>query len=192
MHGMLPNGPAATRSKGRARGFTLLEVMLATSILAVGTVSVLMVFASALGFANRRQAGAQLTDVLDEARSEARVLVNTWRPASSTSSSKSSAKGRPAPAGTALPYSNDGVVPEKQSTLYDGFRYALRFEAVQRGVPEAGVRTIITVKWGDGLEKQETFTVLPSTIPLEEFSRSITFDEESAGKADVKGGRENR
>lgn len=182
MNRMFPGRP------NRSRGFTLLEVMLATSILAVGTVSVLMVFASALGFANRRQAGAQLTDVLDEARSEARVLVNAWRPPSSATSASSKNRS----SGTTLPYANDGVVPEKQSSLYDGYRFALKFDTVQRGVPEAGIRTTITVKWGDGLEKAETFVVLPSQIPMEEFTYSTTFDAESSGKADRKGGSEKR
>lgn len=172
----------------RARGFTLLEVMMATAILAVGTVSVLMVFATATGFAHRRQADQQLSQVLDEARSDARAYVNAFRPPSAVPN-PAVAKGRvkQEAAQGDLPGGPGGVVPAKQSTVFSGYSYELRFEPVRRGFPEAGYRAGITVRWGDGQERTETVVVLPDVIPEEEFAYSLTFEEERAGTADRKG-----
>jgi prepilin-type N-terminal cleavage/methylation domain-containing protein len=181
-----------TRMPGRGRGgFTLLEVMIATSILAVGTVSVMAVFASAVGFANRRQANAEMSEVLQEARSEAHVLVDTFKqPKTGSPAATTRDKTKSAPA--TMPGGPGGKVAEKQSTIHAGYRYELQFTPVLRDVPEAGYRTAIIVRYGDGQEYVETLAVLPSSIPDEEFSYSSSFEEESAGRADRKGGRETK
>jgi prepilin-type N-terminal cleavage/methylation domain-containing protein len=167
-------------------GFTLLEIMLATSILAVGTVSVLSVFATAVGFANRRQTQAELQQVLDEARSEARSLVDGFK-AGKPAATKSGKRAGPV---SNLPGGPEGKVEEKTSSVYLGYRYALRFEHVVRDVPDAGFKATISVKWGDDLSHEETLTVLPGNIPAEEFTFSATHAEEQAGR--VTPVRENR
>lgn len=180
--------------RGRARGFTLLEVMIATSILAVGTVSVMAVFASAVGFANRRQSNAEMSEVLQEARSEAHVIVDTFKPPKAAAAAAAISKDRSKKAASPdpMPGGPTGKVAEKQSSIHAGYRYEMQFSPVLRDVPESGYRTAITVRWGDGQEYVETLAVLPSSIPDEEFSYSQTFDEESAGRADRKGGRETK
>lgn len=172
----------------RLRGFTLLEVMMATAILAVGTVSVLMVFATATGFAHRRQADQQLSQVLDEARSDARAYVNAFRPPSAVPN-PAVAKGRvkqQAPQAD-LPGGPGGVVAAKTSTVFAGYSYELKFEPLRRGAPEAGYKTLITVRWGDGQERTETIVVLPDVIPEEEFAYALTYEEEREGTSDRKG-----
>ena len=182
MQGKLTNRRTARRGN---RGFSLLEVMVATSILAVGTVSVLAIFASAVGFANRRQSQAELAQVLEEARSEARVLVDAFRPPSSIGNAAKSNKGKVT--ATKLPGSDTGKVEEKGSKVFAGYRYGVQFTELVRGVPEAGFQTTITVLWGENQTYTETLAVLPSSIPEQEFQYSQSFDEEQRGKAAGKG-----
>ena len=176
------------RRMRRRRGFTLLEVMMATAILAVGTVSVLMVFATATGFAYRRQADQQLAQVLDEARSEARACVNAFRPPSSQPSpAVQKGRSKAAPPQADLPGGPGGVRPATPSIVFSGYTYELKFEPLLKDLPEAGYRTTITVRWAGGQERVETFIVLPDVIPDEEFAYSKTYEEERAGEADRKG-----
>ncbi len=183
--------PSRPRHRGaRSTGFTLLEVMIATSILAVGTVSVLAIFASAVGFANRRQAQAELAQVLEEARSEARSAVDAFRPAAAISGARPANPKAPVSAAR-LPGGDSGKIPEKTSRLFEGYRYDLAFEELARGVPEAGFRTTITVRWGDQQSYSESLTLLPTSIPDGEFEYSSTFQEEEQDRADGKA-RESR
>ncbi|MCE9634158.1 MAG: prepilin-type N-terminal cleavage/methylation domain-containing protein [Planctomycetes bacterium] len=177
----------------RARGFTLLEVMMATAVLAVGTISVLMVFGTALSFAHRRQGQQQLTQVLQEARSDARALVNSYRPSKSgASQSGSAAKDRAAnTTGVASPAGQDPETQPKNSTVFAAYTYKLRFEPVRRDVPESGWRTTVTVNWGDGQEYAEAIVITSDVIPDEEFASSKTYEEERAG-IDAAKSREKR
>lgn len=187
-----PHRPPVGRA--RRRGFTLLEVMMATSILAVGSVSVLMVFATATGFAHRRQAGQQLTQVLDEARSDARAHVNAYRPVSARPAAgarrRAGSSEKDAAAPSEFPGGPEGRVPSKSSTVFQGYSYDLRFEPVVKGVPESGWRTTIRVTWGDAQEHVETTVFSPDVIPDEEFAYSLSYEEERAGTADRKGPKE--
>jgi prepilin-type N-terminal cleavage/methylation domain-containing protein len=157
-------------------GFTLLEVMMATALLAVGAVSVLVVLASAAGFASQRQAQQRLTQVVEEARHEARAIANSFQPSSTAQ----------------RPGGDDGKTEIKQSTLYPGYGYELAFAFVDRDVPEAGYDVVVTVRYGDGLEHAEQLVVASDTIPDEEFAVSRTYEEERAGLDDREGRRETR
>ena len=148
----------------------------------IAAVSVLAVFASAVGFANRRQAQAELSQVLDEARSEARSLVDGFRPGKAGPVQR----GKKPPAFAALPGGIDGRVALKTSRTYDGFGYEIAFAPVVRDVPEAGFRTAITVRWGDQQSYTESLTLLPTSIPDGEFDYSATFQEEEQDRADGK------
>lgn len=166
----------------RKRGFTLLEVMMATVVLAVGTISVLMIFGTALAFAHRRQGKQQLTQVLEEARTEARAMVNAYRPNAPVKTVKPApgAKGTPAPE-VRSPAGAQSQTEPKASTVFAAYRYTLRFEPVRREAPEAGWRTTVTVNWGDAQEYQETQVLASDTIQDEEFASSMTYAEERAG-----------
>lgn len=182
----------------RTRGFTLLEVMMATAVLAVGTVSVLMVFGTALSFAHRRQGQQQLTQVLEEARTDARSLVNGYRPKMPAAGTVAKKGDRSAPvaaedSGPTSPAGQGSETNPRNSTVFAAYQYTLRFDPVQRDVPEAGWRTTMTVNWGDGQSYQETLVITPDVIPDEEFASSSTYAEERAGldKA-TKGTQETR
>jgi len=116
--GMSGGSPSAS-----AGGFTLLEVMMATALLAVGSVSVMLVLASAAGFAGQRQTQQRLTQVLEEARNDARTRVNKFRPTDDLKT----------------PGGEDSRVEPKTSTLYPGFTYEMAFAPVDAVIPEAGL-----------------------------------------------------
>jgi len=159
---------------GGADGFTLLEVLMATSLLAVGAVSVLLVLASAAGYASQRQGQQRLTQVLEEARNDARSRANAFVP---TADAK-------------VPGGEDGKIDAQQSTLYPGFSYELAFAPVDKDVPEAGYQVTVTVRYGDAQEHDEVLVVGSDTVPDQEFTHSVTWDEERAGQADTTGGNE--
>lgn len=176
----------------RDRGFTLLEVMMATTVLAVGTVSVLMVFGTAIAFAHRRQAQQELTQVVAEARSEARSLVNRWRPAKPVAPApgKKPSKDEPVVVPT-TPAGAEAETAVKPSQVISGYQYSIRFDPVRRETPEAGWRTTITVTWGDRKSHQESRVLLADVIPDEELASSRTYEEERAAM-EAAGARETR
>lgn len=147
---------------------------MATSLLAVGAVSVLVVLATAAGYAGQRQSQQRLTQVLEEARNDARAMANVFVPADDDK----------------LPGEDDEPNPEVQSTLYPGFTYQLGFAALDADVPEAGFEVTATVRYGDGLEHVEFLVVGSDSVPDSEFSRSVTHELELEGLESRESGRE--
>jgi prepilin-type N-terminal cleavage/methylation domain-containing protein len=180
----------------RRSGFTLLEVMMALAILAVGTVSVLMVFGTALSFAHKRQGQQQLAQVLEEARTDARSKVNLYRAGKVVAAAPKPVKGSkdaPVRAGIPTPAGSTPETEPRQSSVFAAYGYRLRFEPVRPDLLEAGWRTTVTVNWGDGQSYQETLVLTPDNIPDEEFASSTTYDEERRGEDQgSKGTRETR
>jgi len=190
-----------TTTMRRSRGMTLLEVMIATAVLAVGTVSVLMVFGTALSFAHRRQGQQRLTQVVSEARSDARSMVNSFRapkagaapaPAPKRDKGKDKGKGKSAVVDNPTPAGNGPDTDPRQSSVFAAYSYQLHFEPVRPDLPDAGWRTTLTVRWGDGEEYSETHVFISDVIPEEEFKYSMTYEEERQGEGDTKGTRETR
>jgi len=176
---------------GLQQGFTLLEVMIATALLAVGSMSVIMILATAAGFASKRQESQRLTQVLEEARFEARAMVNDFR-APGTGGTGGTGSGAPAGAVLAVPGGDDAKEGPKPSSLYAGYTYVLQFARADPAVPEAGFRVTVTLEWGDGQTQVEEITIAPDVIPEEEFQTSITYEAERRGTQDRGGTRETK
>lgn len=175
--------------KAPAGGFTLLEVLLATVILAVGTTSVLVVFATAAGMASQRQVNLRREQVLDEARFAAQTMVDNFRPGKAPAAAPAPKKGEKAVAVAFAPAKVEG----KRSDRYDGFAYDLTFEPRDRAVPEKGYDVTIVVHYGGGeLSVTTTTTLMQTLIPDEEFSSSITWEEERKGLSNSNKPRESR
>jgi prepilin-type N-terminal cleavage/methylation domain-containing protein len=171
-------------------GFTLLEVLLATAIMAVGTTSVLVVIATAAGMASQRQVGVRREQVVDEARHEAQAMVDAFDPGVPETGPQVIATR----SGAAKPASSTKQAPDKvigkKSSRYEGFSYDLAFDPKDPAVPEMGFDVSITLHYGGGelTYAAPTASMISKTISDDEFKRSITYLEEqkapsSPGKA---------
>ncbi len=147
---------------------------MATALLAIGAMSVMVVLATATGFASNRQTKQRLAQVLEEAGNEAKATVNEFVASKDRS----------------LPGDEDGVIAEKRSELWEGFGYELKFAPVDKEFPEAGFEVQVVVRYGDDLEQHDTLYVNKTLISEEEFMASTTYEEERAGSADETGGQE--
>ena len=85
LEGVIARPVAARGRRGRRRrcgerGFTLLEIMIALAILAVGVVCVLSTFAAAIALHLRRESDVRTARVLEEARVEAQEAWDAYKP----------------------------------------------------------------------------------------------------------------
>jgi prepilin-type N-terminal cleavage/methylation domain-containing protein len=166
--------------RGARKGFTLLEVLLATGIMAVGTTSILVVIAASAGMASQRQLLLRREQVVDEARHDAQAMVNAYRPQSDAVSAAGARSKK-----NAEKVVSAAVAPAKvenhKSDRYAGFTYDLAFEPRDRGVPEKGFDVAITLHYGDDQTHTAECTLLPTVIQDDEFADSMTYREERAG-----------
>jgi type II secretory pathway pseudopilin PulG len=179
---------SSTMRRRRSLGFTLLEVLLATGIMAVGTTSVLVVIATAAGLASQRQVNLRREQVLDEARHEAQAMVDAFRPGKAAAAPAAASKtkaGQKAAAEAAAKLAPEKVVG-KQSTRFGGFVYDIDFSPVDRQVPEKGFDVAVTVHYGDGLSVSSESTMITSTIAEDEFETSSTWEAERLGGSEEK------
>lgn len=148
------------------RGFTLLEVMVAVMLLAVGSVSVLAMLGGAIRSANARQAQQRLAQVLEEARFDAQTRVNAFQ----------------ATDGKKIPGNDQGIVERRQSDVFAGYSYELKFTPVNVELLESGFEARISVKWGGDAEEYVDYAIVQAdTIPPAEFAASTTFELERKG-----------
>jgi len=172
--------------KRSSPGFTLLEVLLATAIMAVGTTSVLVVIATAAGMASQRQVNVRREQVLDEARHDAQAMVDAFRPGKLAPAAPA-AKGKTAKADTSAPSISPPKVEGKQSARFNGFSYDISFSPQDRQVPEKGYDVAIVVHYGGGeLSTSAQTTMISTTIADDEFATSSTFEAERLGGAAEK------
>jgi prepilin-type N-terminal cleavage/methylation domain-containing protein len=167
-------------------GFTLLEVLLATAIMAVGTTSVLVVIATAAGMASQRQVGVRREQVLDEARHDAQAMVDSFDPGVPDTAPQVISLKK----GDAKPKSSTKQAPDKvigkKSSRYDGFNYDIAFDARDTAVPEMGFDVWITLHYGGGelTYTAPPMTMLGKTISENEFARSSTYLDEQKAPTD--------
>jgi prepilin-type N-terminal cleavage/methylation domain-containing protein len=171
--------------KRTSPGFTLLEVLLATAIMAVGTTSVLVVIATAAGMASQRQVNARREQVLDEARHDAQAMVDAFRPGKPAPVAPV-AKGKSAKVDTGTKTAPDKI-ENKQSARFNGFSYDIAFAPQDRQVPEKGYDVAITVHYGGGeLSTSAYTTMMSTTIADDEFTTSSTWEAERLGSSSDK------
>ena len=176
-----------------SRGFTLLEVLLATAIMAVGTTSVLVVIATAAGMASQRQVNVRREQVLDEARHDAQAMVDAFRPGTAVAAAPVPGAKKGTKTDTVAANLAPPKVEGKKSERFDGFTYDVTFEPKDRLILEKGYDVTIVVHYGGGeLSATASTSMISTTIPDDEFLTSSTWQEEQKGLANRDKTRETR
>lgn len=122
------------------QGFTLLEVMIAMSILALGATSILSVFVAAVSFQTQRVEDNRLTELRNWARHHAQTQFDAFDP----NKVKKGEKPIPAPIivdltdSDAAQTSADPLVREA-AEKFPGFKYEITFEEDQFSVAGSSV-----------------------------------------------------
>ena len=162
------------------RGFTLLEIMIALALFAVGAVCVLSTFAAAIALHMRRESDVRSARVLEEARRVAQDDWDSYRPS----------KNAPVPPPRkGEPYSRDATVS-----------YSIQYEAIAgqpKGLDDApaGVGAVVKVDYGHGTRPREFRAFLVRGGPRPgELKESFTWESEKRlqkmKKADPYGGKD--
>jgi len=156
---------SAVPGGSRERGFTLLEIMIALALFAVGAVCVLSTFAAAIALHMKREGDVRAARVLEEAR---RVAQDDWDHYEPT-------KRNPfPPERKGQPYSRDA-----------GITYSIVYGAVAGqprgldGLPSGASATVRVVTGGDATRYREFQTFLVRTSPRPaDLKESLTFEQE--------------
>ncbi len=160
-----PRSKTPARLPARARGFTLLEVMIALAILAVGSICVLSAFGAAIALHIRREADVRVARALEEARLEAQDLFDRW-----------------------LPSPREPVPPplvDRSTARVPGVSYSVEFSLLPGVAATEAVRAKVVLQQEGGRDRTQNLLLGRSRLPAIELRTSRTVDEE---KADEKKG----
>jgi prepilin-type N-terminal cleavage/methylation domain-containing protein len=172
-------------ARRRERGFTLLEIMVALAILAVGSICVLATFAAALALQVRRDADARAARVFEEARIAAQAAYDSWTPATpgddarSRAAAGSGAGRRPSSAALKVP----PPIEERAYSRDPSVAWSATFSTAE-GIPgDAGVFADLVVVEQHEVssrrrERKERVFLAAGGIPAAELRTSRTYDEE--------------
>jgi len=178
---------AETKAGARAGGFTLLEVLIAMSILAVGAASILSIFVWAVAFQTKRVEDNRLTGLYNHALAHALAAYNAFDPGSVP-------KGQPTvPPRIVADLRGDKEKDSPDKMIrdawekYKGFQYILTFEDNDLAVPGSSVVVDIEI-FGLSGQKDEAsshkFFLARTTAPAGERFKSPSIEErEKAGQA---------
>jgi len=150
-------------SRTRQAGFTLLEVLIAMSILAVGATSVLSIFVYAISYQTRRVEANRLTELWNHVIEHAKVEFNEFDPSSVQEGQPKVPKpivadlrAPEAPGDPDPKHSMDPMIAEA-ATKFPGFQYSITFEDNDLAVPGSSVVVSIEIKGLSG-NRNETFS----------------------------------
>lgn len=159
-------GPGPVPGGRRQGGFTLLEIMIALAILAVGAVCVLTTFAAALALHMKRESDVRMARVMEETRTEAQTAWDAWNPTK------------------AFPFPPD--LKEAAFSRDPALSYSIVFAPVsgQPAGPEgvtAGAKAIVRVRReGDPPDRVRTleFLLVRSGFSAAERKTSVSYEQE--------------
>lgn len=164
------SSPASVRP-ARERGFTLLEIMVALAVLAVGAVCVLGTFAAAIALHLQREDDLRAKSVIEEARREAQAVFESHR----------ATANQPLPE----PLKNQSWSRDVNVT------WSVSFASVEGVKPEDGCIAILTIRQGGedaeagGLPPRvEQLFLTGESIPPDELKTSVTFEREKKDDRD--------
>ena len=177
-----------------SEGFTLLEVLMATVLLAAGSVSIIMVLTAAAASARSRIDSKRLSEVRKEALRYAQSEVDAFVP---TERVKVPGKRPEAPARKpgakdedAAAVEDDGT--EIESTLYRLYGFSIAYAPVDPAAPDAGFEARISIRVNGKEVDADDVIVARNSILQSEFETSITYEQERKGTDDTDTGSETK
>ena len=165
--------------RARQTGFTLLEVLIAMSILAVGATSILAIFVAALSFQTQRVEDNRITELYNFAREHAQVAFNAWDPALESDDGQGK-KGPKEIKADLTSYEAAQASGDKLAVdafeRFPGFRYEIRWSPYELSVGDSSWVAHITIFRLSGQPDQSTYwnkeILTRSGVPVGEFFSS--------------------
>ena len=169
------------KPRARQNGFTLLEVMIAMSILAVGAASVLGIFVAAVQWHSQRVEDNRITQLYNFARQHAQNAFNAFDP------NKVPAGQVRLPKAIAADLTNISEARQSPDPLireavdkFPGFKYEIRWEANEFAVGDSSVVADIII-YGLSGERDDSLLATKEILtrsgtPVHEFFRSPTLE----------------
>jgi prepilin-type N-terminal cleavage/methylation domain-containing protein len=180
----------ARRAQKRQGGFTLLEVLIAMSILAVGAASILSIFVWAIAFHTKRVEGNRLAGVYNHALEHARAKFNEFDPGAVPPGQPLIPPKIVADLSGNRPDTTDPMILDAWEK-FRGFQYTITFEDNDLAVPGSSVVVDIEIRGlsGEVDESSHKWFLSRTNAPARERFRSPSMDEEKARSgARKKGG----
>ncbi len=128
----------------KQRGFTLLEIMIAMSILAIGAASILRTFAAAVSWQAKRVENNRITAIYNHARQHAEVHFNQFDPTSVKPGEPSLPKSIVADLTDPDAVNHPDAQIREAASKFQGFRYEIDFEENDFAV--GGSSVVINIK----------------------------------------------
>lgn len=125
------------------RGFTLLEVMIAMSILAIGAASILGTFVAAVRWQSMRVENNRITAIYNHARQHAEVVFNQFDPSNVKEGEPILPKAIVAVLDEEATNNPDPQIREA-ANKFEGFKYEIEFEENDFGVEGSSV--VVNIK----------------------------------------------
>jgi prepilin-type N-terminal cleavage/methylation domain-containing protein len=149
----------------RERGFTLLEIMIALALFAVGAVCVLSTFAAAIALHLKREGDVRAARVLEEARAMAQDDWDAWQP-TKRSPFPPVRKGQPSTRDPSVTFSITYGPLQGQPAGIDG-------------LPAGASASVVITAGGDSKRVREFQTFLVRSGPrAAELKESMSFEKE--------------
>ena len=128
----------------KARGFTLLEVMIAMSILAIGSASILGTFVAAVRWQSMRVENNRITEIYNHARQHAEVVFNQFDASKVPEGESPLPKPIVADLTTEEAETHRDPLIREAAVKFPGFKYEIQFEANDFAVAESSV--VVNIK----------------------------------------------
>lgn len=176
--------------RAQSAGFTLLEVLVAMSILAVGATSILSVFVYAVKMHTDRVENNRIMDLYNHARRHAEAAFNSFDPSGGKSAVPSRISADLSDYGAAM-QSGDPMIREA-ADRFAGYRYEITFESNPMAVAGSSVvATIHIYRLSGQLDRQLAFSkefLTRSGTPVQEFWSSPSLEKRDEMREAEKSG----